>query len=473
MPANAQINFAEGGLGLSGAAAAATPLVLVGPTEKGTTGNVYAYGSASPGQAVSDLGRTALTQLAAAILATPNHAPVLVVPAASTAGTQSAVTADGSSPPTITLTGNALDDGQLRIEARSAGARGTWTFRYCTDYDAIKGTGSWSGDILSAATFAIPNTGVTVNIAVGTASVDNVWSATLTGPTMSNTQVTDAIDAAIASEYAFSHGVVVSNPADATAMGSLFAAVGTKADALETARKYTSWMISAHAPAGSDSASLATWRSALVAASPSLSHKRMAIAAGRCRMTSDVDARSMLRSALFPLVTRFASTGPSEHLGRVRSGALRAVTWIEHNEDTVGGLETSRYSTLRTIAGKQGYYAATPQTFAPSGSDYGPLTNRRVADLGGAALYAALLDYLNDEIATALGTGRILESVAKAIEIDLTSQVAAAMGKHATSVAVSVSRTEDILSTGKFKGQGRIVPKGLATAVEFDIAFGK
>ena len=471
--ANVDISFAEGGLGLSGAAAAASPLVLVGPTGSGTAGNVYGYDAASPGQVISDLGYSPTTQLAAAILATLGHVPIYVVPAASTAGTQSAVTAAGTTPPTVTLTGNALDDGQLRVEIRSAGARGTATFRYCTDYNSATGAGTWSGDILTAATYAMPNTGVTLNFAAGTYAADNVYTATFAAPTMSNGQVTDAIDAMTASGNAFSTGVVVSTPADTTAMASLFSAVSTKADALETAKKYTRWMISAPAPAAVDAAGMSTWRGTLTSAAPALVHKRLAIAAGRCRLTSDVDARSMLRSALFPLANRLAAAGPSEHLGRVRSGALRAVTSIEHDEGSTGGLESSRYSTLRTIAGKAGFYAGSALTFAASGSDYARLTNARVADLGGAALYAALTDYLNDEIATALGTGRILESVAKAIDIDLTTQVEAAIGPHATNVAVRVSRTDDILATGQFRGECRLVPKGYATAIAFSVAFGK
>lgn len=472
--ASVSVSFAEGGLGLSGAAAAASPIVLVGPTQLGTTGNVYGYDSASPGQVITDLGYSPTAQLAASILATPNHVPIYVVAAASTAGTQSAVTAAGTTPPTVTLTGNSLDDGQLRVEIRSAGARGTATFRYCTDYNGSTASGSWSGDILTAATYAMPNTGVTLNFAAGTYATDNVYSATLNAPTMSDGQVTAAIDAVVAAGVAFSAGVVVSTPADTTAMASLFSAVSTKADSMETAKKYARWMIAAPSPTAGDSASLSTWRTALTTAAPALSHKRMAIAAGRCRQTSDVDARSMGRSALFPLAGRLASTGPSEHLGRVRSGALRAVTWIEHDEGSTGGLESSRYSTLRTISGKPGgYFAGSALTFAAAGSDYSALTNARVADLAGAALYAALTDYLNDEIATALGTGRILESVAKAIDIDLTTQVAAAVGTHATSVTVRVSRTDDILSTGQFKGECRITPKGYASAISFSVAFGK
>lgn len=467
------ISFAEGGLGLSGAAAVASPIALIGPCSSGVVGNVYSYDSASPGQVITDLGYGATPQLGASILATPNHVPFFVVPTANTAGTQSAVTSGGTTPPVVTLAGNALDDGNLRVEIRSAGARGTATFRYCTDYNAATGAGSWSGDILTAATYAMPNTGVTLNFAAGTYAADNVYTATLTGPTVSNTQVTDAIDALVAAGVSFSSGVIVSTPADATAMGTLFSAVSAKADAIETARKYTSWMISAPAPAATDSAGMATWRSALTSAAPSLSHKRMVIAAGRCRYTSDVNANSYVRSALFPLANRLAGTGPSEHLGRVRSGSLRNVTSLEHDEEATGGLESSRYSTLRTLAGVPGFYAASPQTFAASGSDYSRFTHRRVADLGAAALYAALTQYLNDEIATALGTGRILESVAAAIDIDLTSQVEAALGNHATSVTVRVSRTEDILATGAFKGECRIVPKGYATAVSFTVAFGK
>jgi hypothetical protein len=65
------------------------------------------------------------------------------IPAAYTAGVLSSVTATGTSPPTVTLTGNSVDDFVGgRVEILSGGTRGTATFRYCLDYDATTGTGS-------------------------------------------------------------------------------------------------------------------------------------------------------------------------------------------------------------------------------------------------------------------------------------------------------------------------------------------
>jgi hypothetical protein len=93
----------------------------------------------------------------------------------------SAVTSAGSTPPVLTLTGTALEYVDLRVECTTLGARGTWVLRYSTD-----GGKTWTSSVTSAATVAISNsagvdTGLTLNIATGTAATDNVWTAKTAG----------------------------------------------------------------------------------------------------------------------------------------------------------------------------------------------------------------------------------------------------------------------------------------------------
>lgn len=97
-----------------------------------------------------------------------------------------AVTATGTTPPTITLSNTtgftgAVRPVDLRIECTLAGARGTWKFRWSLD-----GGSNWTENVTSAATVDLVDPldpvagsllGITLNIATGNAAVDNVWTA--------------------------------------------------------------------------------------------------------------------------------------------------------------------------------------------------------------------------------------------------------------------------------------------------------
>ncbi len=102
-----------------------------------------------------------------------------------TGSTMGTVTSAGTAPPAITLSGTPLGAFDLRIKCTLAGARGTFTIQFSTD-----GGGTWSADLLSAASVPLIDTtkdpltgvngatGITATIANAAASLDNTWSST-------------------------------------------------------------------------------------------------------------------------------------------------------------------------------------------------------------------------------------------------------------------------------------------------------
>lgn len=365
------VGYQDGSLGIAAAQTDGIVCVL-GYSTLGTTGTLYDFNNASPTEVKATLGKGRLAQMVASLMATPNHGPVIAIPLASTAGTNSAVTSTGTTPPAVTLTGTPYDDGSGIVQIVQAGARGTATFKYSLD-----GGTTYSPEILTAATYLMDN-GVTLNFAVGNYAADNKYTFTCVAPTHSNANITAGLDALIASgrDVGFI-GILSANTGAtdtdrATAMAATFAAVSTKIDALETAYRYVGCVIEAPSPVATDSSGMTAWRSALVVAGPALSsgEGRMMIAAGYCAKTSDLDALNYRRSSIFPVLERLSQAPISEDLGRVLSGALRGVTSIEHDEEATGGLDSQRYVTLRKVAGRQGFFVTQGNTFAPSGSDY-------------------------------------------------------------------------------------------------------
>lgn len=84
--------------------------------------------------------------------------------------------AAGTTPPVLTLTGATTQLSPapaLRVLPVVGGALGVWTFNWF-----LNGVQQNVSPVLSAATFPLGTTGITLNIAAGTANTDNTWDAT-------------------------------------------------------------------------------------------------------------------------------------------------------------------------------------------------------------------------------------------------------------------------------------------------------
>lgn len=86
----------------------------------------------------------------------------------------SAVTAAGTTPPTITLSGTPAAAYTMKIEVTTGGAIGTMVFRWSSD-----GGTTWTSGVNSAATpIALGSTGVSVTFPAGTYATDNTYTFT-------------------------------------------------------------------------------------------------------------------------------------------------------------------------------------------------------------------------------------------------------------------------------------------------------
>lgn len=82
------------------------------------------------------------------------------------------ITATGTTPPTVTVSGYAYGNFNLRLEITTLGVRGVAIFRW-----SINGGASWeASNVVTAAEVELGDTGLTANFAAGTYAVDNVYA---------------------------------------------------------------------------------------------------------------------------------------------------------------------------------------------------------------------------------------------------------------------------------------------------------
>jgi len=82
-----------------------------------------------------------------------------------------AITATGTSPPTVTVSGYAFGDFDLRLEVTTGGTRGTALFRW-----SINAGSTWEASgVATAAIVELGDTGLVVAFAAGTYATDNVY----------------------------------------------------------------------------------------------------------------------------------------------------------------------------------------------------------------------------------------------------------------------------------------------------------
>jgi len=129
---------------------------------------------------VDGMQNSDVTKFCGVPLIVSNRAPLV-------GSSMGSITSAGTSPPVITNSAGSVPLGpyNLSIKVIVGGARGTWTFQFSVD-----GGNTWSATLTSGATVALVDTatdslvgnsgatGLSIDIAAGTASTDNIWTAT-------------------------------------------------------------------------------------------------------------------------------------------------------------------------------------------------------------------------------------------------------------------------------------------------------
>lgn len=448
-------------------------IAIIAPASLATANTVYAFGQ--PQDLIGTAGYGPASELAAQVLARGDgKVTVLLVSPSTSAGTFSSVTQTGAGLATVANSSSTPNDNRdIVIKIGLGGVVATATFQFSLD-----GGATYNGkEIATAATYAIPDTGVTVafDSTPGSFVAGDTYAFSVTAPSFSTSQMGTAFDALAASGRTFSVCYVTGIPTDTAAAVAMAAALDTKLASLRSSRsQYACGIVDG--PSGVADATVIAG-----VASTTSAGGVVTLAADFVRLTSALSLRSEKRPLGWALATRIMPRPISEDAGRVKTGALPGVAKLKseagdpvsytyHNEFTSPGLDQARLTTARTWPGKAGVFLTQWVTLAALGSDFALGQNRRVMDAALTAGHAAMLEYANDGVRVN-ANGTIDERDALHIEADVSAKLRAALGDDVVDVSVLVSRSEVILTTKKLPYRVRVLPLGYAKFIEGEYGF--
>lgn len=373
--------------------------------------------------------------------------------------------------------GNAWDQFEVVIKAVTGPAAISAGFTFLYSLDAGD---HWYGPIVLPAgvsTYDVPGQGLHFTFTDGSgvfAYVGDTWSFDTVFHTSTDAHYVAAINAAFASDVDFDIVHVLTEPASTSAAVTTATAIGGAMSAAEARFRYAFAILDG----GPDYLTDSQLASQIRASFASFAHARVMVCAGYERVLSPLDGNTYRRGVSGTTAARLAKIPPSEHPGRLASGALVGVRALYHDEGVAQNLDDARFTTHRTLVGAQGFYVTRGNMMAPSGSDYSSVMNRRVMDKGCKIARARLLRFLNDAIAVNPATaqvnpGGINEISARTIENWVRKGLVDGLvaSGQASSVRVVVSRTANILSTSILPVEIRITPKGYAEQITYVIGF--
>ncbi len=432
---------------------------------------------------------------AAALAAVAGATVIFIKVPTASAGTATSVSAfaTGTSVVTLTLDGTngAFDDYQVKFLVVNGGTRGTTGITFQLSLDA----GRTYGPVISlgtATTYAIPNTGITLNFGVGTMVAGEFVRFSTTAMTWNTSGVQAALQALQNSAYAQTgwgagiHIVGVCSGANASTIQGYLDTLATGfiySFALVEVTDVT--MQTAWGGAGGQTES--QWMTAIQTDYAAVSAKRTVACAAHWNMPSVISNTSAgtpryRRNIAFAAAARQATITPQRSSGRVRDGSLSQIVvdptndptdgFVYHDEQANPGLEASRFLTTIVRIGLQGVYVKSPMMMSPSGSDFNILPRRAVMDLACAISHTVGQLYVQDDVRLK-ANGTIDERDAMGIE--QTVQAALKSGLTAngyiSASSVLVNRSINMASTSNLQFAVTITGRGYILTENITIGF--
>lgn len=357
-----------------------------------------------------------------------------------------------------------VDSYDIWVQVTTSGGLGVGAFRYSLD-----GGNSYSGTLVipSGGKYALPGTGVVLTFA-GTFTISDLYNGVSTPPGYTTTELNAGLTALLAnsSEWGFLH--VVGKPASAAAAATLASAVGTVMDLAQAAFRYVRAIIECPQEEGD---------AAIKSAFASFVHPRVGVAVGDTGLTSAISLRSERRNLAWAYTAALSASKLSTHPGETTdsngAGPLRGVTSLYRDEEATPGLDPARFVTARTIVGKLGFFITRGRMMAAPGSDFEQIMNCRVMDRACTVSRSALLDFVNTSVRIDPVTHFILEQDAQRIEGIAQAKLEADLlnAGECSAIAVTCSRTDNILSTSTLNVETAIVPLGYTENIVETIGF--
>jgi Protein of unknown function (DUF2586) len=367
----------------------------------------------------------------------------------------------------ITLSGTPDEFLEPWVEILKAGAVGTATFRYSLD-----GGFTWSSEIITASTYAIPGTPLTLGF-TGTHAlgVTGTWRAE--PPLGTVAEVTAAVNAVVNSPLVFQY-IHVAQAADNAFVTSL----ATLATSAETTQfKYFSFIAEFRLPNVGESAD--TFNTAILTAKGSFTSKYVTWVVEAGQISDPIKGRRPLRNLAANFGARVSSKGVAVSAGWVDGGTVPALltlapftkgtygTFTQKNQGHALALDNAGLTAVYTLPGRDGYFFVEGRTAAASTSDYSKFTNKSVMDKAAHLVRAALLGSVNLGVDVVNLDAALYDLLARAKTPLRAMQGAGEISGFDVKVPVG----QDILATSTLRVQVSIVPLGYLREITLEIGF--
>lgn len=458
--------------------AGAKMLAILGTSTTGTQNAPAAFSSQAA--VVAAFGQGPLVEAAAYHLTTKRTPVLLVRTAQSTAGSMGTIDVTGvtGTATDTTVTGTPSDDMDLWCKVITGFTAGTTGGQVQLSYDGGKTYGPTQNQGTSL-TIAFTDCGSAAFTLVTTKTLvaGDIIKTRTTAPKWNATDIATAIAALALSaqpwEMAEIYGAM--SAAEFDAVVTAFAGLTEK-----------SWL--GHVAMPTSAQTEATYLAAMVASHGSKATTSGVLCYGACRLTSAVSGRQYRRPPVIPIASLAASVDESVDLALPTLGALPGVAVRdgngnpdEHDESANPGGDDARFTTLRTIDGKQGVYPTNVRIFSAAGSDFQFLQHRRLMNLTKSTVRAYFIDRLSKPVVVSSSTGFIDAAEAEEIEKGADAQLRGVLlakpkasgggveGKKTR--FVQVSRADNLLSTSTMTVQVSVIPLAYPKQITITVGF--
>lgn len=334
----------------------------------------------------------------------------------------SGVSKTNVSGPVITLSGTPLGFYDVIIQITTTGTQTSAVLKYSLDGGANYTTG-----VAAAATVLLGSTGITLHLPAGTYTMGDQYTFnTYTALTALASTLSTEITLALSTFFRYAFVVMEASDAPDAILETAFA---------------------------------------------DFADKRITVATGFEEVSSSVSGEVEKRPAAWPFTARLALIPVSEDPAQIDRGPLPGISKLYRDEFVTQALDAQRFTTLRTVVGKQGFYVTNGKTMAPTGSDFDLIQNLRVMNKACRAGRARLLNYQSKSLKVDKDTGFLDEATARTIDADVTRAIRDELGDDISDVTVATNRTDNILSTRKLRASIRVVPLAYAKEIEAEIGF--
>ena len=385
-----------------------------------------------------------------------------------------AMTKHGTGTPVCTLTGIPNDEYAITVTIVLGGAVGTATFYYSLDGFVTTIPATQSQTRVTAATFVIPGTGLTLAFPAGTYVAGDYYTYSTVPTVVASTDLNSAITSVVnAPSIVPDLWHVSGTQASASAAATLATAFAGYMATLTNTQRYVRGMIDI----GSGDTENNVLTQALSWASSRVQPAYGYTVMSSCLPFEGFGNRRISCNAAIGI--RAMRELMSSDLSRTAAGNCNNVLNISFDANYDTTVDAAQISSMRTWSGKPGFYVAGGKLKCNFGSNFTDLQYGRIMDATCLATYNAQFPFQSATFRTT-ATGTVDPRDANTLQQTVTSALAAVLTQplnaegqpgHVSSFTYTVDLTANILSSQQLITRVALVALGYAKTITTSLAF--